>query len=40
MRAGINPKTGESEIFLTADEAEQMKDMVRRGVIAPATCLP
>lgn len=29
MRAGLNPKTGESEIYLTADEAEQMKDMVR-----------
>ena len=29
MRAGKNPNTGESEIYLTEDEAEQMKEMVR-----------
>ena len=29
MRAGRNPNTGESEIYLSADEAEQMKEMVR-----------
>ena len=29
MRAGKNPKTGESEIYLTEQEAEQMKEMVR-----------
>ena len=29
MRAGKNEITGESEIYLTPDEAEQMKEMVR-----------
>lgn len=29
MRAGKNAITGESEIYLTPDEAEQMKEMVR-----------
>ena len=29
MRAGKNPNTGESEIYLTEAEAEQMKEMVR-----------
>ena len=29
MRAGKNPVTGESEIYLTDGEAEQMKEMVR-----------
>ena len=29
MRAGKNNITGESEIYLTPDEAEQMKAMVR-----------
>ena len=29
MRAGKNNITGESEIYLTPDEAEQMKEMVR-----------
>ena len=29
MRAGKNPRTGEMEIYLTPDEAEQMKEMVR-----------
>ena len=29
MRAGKNPKTGESEIYLNEAEAEQMKEMVR-----------
>ena len=29
MRAGKNNTTGESEIYLTPDEAEQMKQMVR-----------
>lgn len=29
MRAGRNPTTGESEIYLTDDEAEQMKEMVQ-----------
>ena len=29
MRAGKNEITGESEIYLTPDEAEQMKAMVR-----------
>ncbi len=29
MRAGKNEITGESEIYLTHDEAEQMKAMVR-----------
>ena len=29
MRAGKNPKTGESEIYLNEAEAEQMKQMVR-----------
>ena len=29
MRAGRNPNTGENEIYLTAAEAEQMKEMVR-----------
>lgn len=29
MRAGKNTITGESEIYLTPDEAEQMKEMVR-----------
>ena len=29
MRAGKNEITGESEIYLTHDEAEQMKEMVR-----------
>lgn len=29
MRAGKNPNTGESEIYLTEAEAEQMKAMVR-----------
>ena len=29
MRAGKNPTTGESEIYLTEAEAEQMKEMVR-----------
>lgn len=34
MRTGKNPNTGESEIYLSADEAEQMKEMVR------GACLP
>lgn len=34
MRAGRNLNTGESEIYLSADEAEQMKEMVR------GACLP
>ena len=29
MRAGKNSTTGESEIYLTPEEAEQMKQMVR-----------
>lgn len=29
MRAGKNPSTGESEIYLSVDEAEKMKEMVR-----------
>ena len=29
MRAGKNPTTGESEIYLTEAEAKQMKEMVR-----------
>lgn len=29
MRAGKNEITGESEIYLTPDEAEQMKEMIR-----------
>lgn len=29
MRAGRNPITGESEIYLTAEETEQMKQMVQ-----------
>ena len=29
MRCGKNPTTGESEIYLSAEEAEQMKEMVR-----------
>lgn len=29
MRAGKNSTTGESEIYLTPDEAEKMKAMVR-----------
>lgn len=29
MRAGKNSTTGESEIYLTPEEAEQMKEMVR-----------
>ena len=29
MRAGKNPKTGESEIYLNEAEAELMKQMVR-----------
>ena len=29
MRAGKNPVTGESEIYLSEAEAEQMKEMVR-----------
>lgn len=29
MRAGKNPTTGESEIYLTEAEAEQMKEMVQ-----------
>lgn len=29
MRAGKNPKTGESEIYLNEAEAEQMKEMVK-----------
>ena len=29
MRSGKNPTTGESEIYLTEQEAEQMKEMVR-----------
>ena len=29
MRAGKHPITGESEIYLNATEAEQMKEMVR-----------
>ena len=33
MRAGRNPMTGESEIYLTVDEAEQMKQMVRGAVL-------
>lgn len=34
MRAEKNNITGESEIYLTPDEAEQMKEMVR------GACLP
>ena len=34
MRAGRNLNTGESEIYLSAYEAEQMKEMVR------GACLP
>ena len=29
MRAGKNPVTGESEIYLSEAEAEQMKEMVK-----------
>lgn len=29
MRAGKNELTGESEIYLSPDEAEKMKEMVR-----------
>lgn len=29
MRAGRNPTTSESEIYLTDEESEQMKEMVR-----------
>lgn len=29
MRAGKNEITGESELYLTPEEAEQMKQMVR-----------
>lgn len=29
MRAGKNLSTGESEIYLSVDEAEKMKEMVR-----------
>ena len=29
MRAGKNPVTGESEIYLSAEETEQMKEMVK-----------
>ena len=29
MRAGKNPTTGESEVYLSEAEAEQMKEMVR-----------
>ena len=29
MRAGKNLSTGESEIYLSVDEAEKMKDMIR-----------
>lgn len=28
MRAGKNPKTGETEIYLSPDETESMKEMV------------
>lgn len=34
MREGKNSTTGESEIYLTPEEAEQMKQMVR------GACLP
>ena len=34
MRAGKHPITGEIEIYLTPEEAEQMKEMVR------GACLP
>lgn len=34
MRAGKNEITGESEIYLTPDEAKQMKIMIR------SACLP
>ncbi len=33
MRAGKNPTTGEREIYLTAEEAEQMKEMVRGAAL-------
>ena len=33
MRAGKNPSTGESEIYLTDAEAEQMKQMVRGAAL-------
>ena len=29
MRAGKNPVTGESEIYLSDEETEQMKEIVR-----------
>lgn len=29
MRAGKNPLTNESEIYLDAEEAEQLKEMIR-----------
>lgn len=29
MRAGKNEITGEAEIYLNAEEAEQMKEMIR-----------
>lgn len=33
MRAGRNNTTGESEIYLMPDEAEQMKAMVRGATL-------
>lgn len=33
MRAGRNPITGETEIYLTVEETEQMKDMVRGATL-------
>lgn len=29
MKASKNPKTGESEVYLTNEEAEVMKEMIR-----------
>ena len=29
MRVGKNPTTGEAEVYLNDEEAEQMKEMVR-----------
>lgn len=29
MRVGRNPHTGESEIYLTEEETEQMKDIIK-----------
>lgn len=36
MRVGKNPHTGESEIYLTAEETQQMKDIVRSASLPVA----